>query len=75
MLPLYLMGYGTFRFFIEFFRHPDNFLGRNDLFGMSRGQSLCILMVLLGIALFVWERRREIRNSADKNSKFDAPNP
>lgn len=75
MLPLYLMGYGTFRFFIEFFRHPDNFLGRNDLFGMSRGQSLCLLMILLGAALFIWERRREIRNSADKNSKFDAPNP
>ncbi len=63
MLPLYLMGYGTFRFFIEFFRHPDSFLGRNDLFGMSRGQSLCILMILLGAALFIWERRREIRDS------------
>ncbi len=75
MLPLYLMGYGTFRFFIEFFRHPDSFLGRNDLFGMSRGQSLCILMILLGAALFIWERRREIRDSKEKKSKFDAPNP
>ena len=75
MLPLYLMGYGTFRFFIEFFRHPDSFLGRNDLFGMSRGQSLCILMILLGAALFIWERRREIRNPANKNSRFGAPNP
>ena len=75
MLPLYLMGYGTFRFFIEFFRHPDSFLGRNDLFRMSRGQSLCILMILLGAALFIWERRREIRNPANKNSRFGAPNP
>lgn len=60
MFPLYLIGYGTFRFFIEFFRHPDNFLGRNDLFGMSRGQSLCILMVLVGIGIFIWEHRREM---------------
>lgn len=38
---LYLMGYGLFRFFIEFFRKSDAHLGRNDLFGMSRGQTLC----------------------------------
>lgn len=37
---LYLMGYGLFRFFIEFFRKSDAHLGRNDLFGMSRGQTL-----------------------------------
>ena len=41
MMAIYLMGYGIFRFFIEFFRHPDNFLGRNDVFQMSRGQTLC----------------------------------
>lgn len=46
---LYLMGYGIFRFFIEFFRKSDAHLGRNDLFGMSRGQTLCSLMVLAGI--------------------------
>lgn len=74
MLPLYLMGYGAFRFFIEFFRHPDSFLGRNDLFGMSRGQSLCILMILLGIALFVWERRRETRKKKEESSRFGTPN-
>lgn len=46
---LYLMGYGIFRFFIEFFRRPDAHLGRIDLFGMSRGQTLCSLMILTGL--------------------------
>lgn len=46
---LYLMGYGIFRFFIEFFRRPDAHLGRVDLFGMSRGQTLCSLMILTGL--------------------------
>lgn len=46
---LYLMGYGLFRFFIEFFRKSDAHLGRDDLFGMSRGQTLCSVMVLSGL--------------------------
>ena len=46
---LYLIGYGTARFFIEFFRMPDAHLGRVDLFGMSRGQTLCSLMILTGL--------------------------
>jgi len=59
MMALYLMGYGIFRFFIEFFRHPDNFLGRNDFFQMSRGQTLCSVMIIAGIILFIMEYRRE----------------
>ena len=59
MMAIYLMGYGIFRFFIEFFRHPDNFLGRNDVFQMSRGQTLCSIMITAGIILFIMEYRRE----------------
>ncbi|MCF0222022.1 MAG: prolipoprotein diacylglyceryl transferase [Fibrobacter sp.] len=50
---LYLMGYGFFRFFIEFFRKSDAHLGRNDLFGMSRGQTLCSLMIITGLIWLV----------------------
>lgn len=57
MMSVYLMGYGLFRFFIEFFRRPDAHLGRVDLFGMSRGQTLCSVMVIAGIALFIWNYR------------------
>ena len=62
---LYLMGYGLFRFFIEFFRKPDAHLGRIDLFGMSRGQTLCSLMILAGLTwmiyLFYREKTRDER--------------
>ncbi len=76
MLPLYLMGYGTFRFFIEFFRLPDNFLGRNDLIGMSRGQTLCVLMIVAGIVLFIWEHRREIKmQRSQKSQEISKPAP
>ena len=50
---LYLMGYGLFRFFIEFFRRPDAHLGRVDLFGMSRGQTLCSLMIIAGLTWLI----------------------
>ena len=51
---LYLMGYGLFRFFIEFFRKPDAHLGRVDLFGMSRGQTLCSVMILAGLVWMIY---------------------
>ena len=49
MLAFYLIGYGTVRFFIEFFREPDSHLG--FVWGaFSMGQLLCLVMVLTGIA-------------------------
>lgn len=63
---LYLMGYGLFRFFIEFFRKSDAHLGRNDLFGMSRGQTLCSLMIIAGIVwLIVLIYREKKKNSTE----------
>lgn len=59
MMALYFAGYGFFRFFIEFFRMPDNHLGRSDFFDMSRGQTLCVLMMITGIIFFVLERKRD----------------
>lgn len=63
---LYLMGYGLFRFFIEFFRKSDAHLGRNDLFGMSRGQTLCSLMIIGGLVwLIVLIYREKKKNSTE----------
>ncbi len=45
---LFLIGYGTFRFLVEFTREPDRFLGVLAL-GMSMGQWLSLPMVLVGI--------------------------
>lgn len=56
-LALYLVGYGTVRFFIEFFRQPDAHLG--FVFSiLSMGQLLCLLMILAGAALYIFLRRR-----------------
>ncbi len=66
---LYLMGYGIFRFFIEFFRKPDAHLGRIDLFGMSRGQTLCSLMIIAGIVWMVILFRREKQKNTATEAK------
>ncbi|HHI80897.1 MAG TPA: prolipoprotein diacylglyceryl transferase [Planctomycetes bacterium] len=52
---LFLLGYGIFRFFIEFFRQPDPQLGL-VLWSFSRGQELCFAMILVGLVL-LWLRR------------------
>ena len=53
----FLFGYGLFRFIAEYFREPDAFLGLLAL-NMSMGQWLCVPMVLAGLALWTWARRR-----------------
>ncbi len=57
-LAIYLIGYGTVRFCIEFFRQPDEHLGFVFL-SFSMGQVLCALMVAAGIGLFYYLRNRQ----------------
>ncbi|MEW6672310.1 MAG: prolipoprotein diacylglyceryl transferase [Thermodesulfobacteriota bacterium] len=57
MLAYYLFGYGAVRFFIEYFRQPDAHLGFVWL-SFSMGQILCALMMLGGLILFIFLRRR-----------------
>ncbi len=54
---LFLIGYGIARFLAEFAREPDAYLGLRAL-GLSQGQWLSLPMIVLGLALFVWARRR-----------------
>jgi phosphatidylglycerol:prolipoprotein diacylglycerol transferase len=56
LLALYLIGYGSVRFVIEFFRQPDPQIGFIAGF-LTMGQVLCLLMVLLGIAVYNWRAR------------------
>ena len=58
MLAFYLIGYGTVRFFIEYFRQPDAHLGFVFL-SFSMGQILCSLMIAGGIFLFFYLQREE----------------
>lgn len=58
MLPIYLIGYGTVRFFIEYFRQPDAHLGY-VVFSLSMGQLLCAVMILAGTLLLAYRFRAE----------------
>jgi len=63
LVGLYFLGYGIFRFFIEYFREPDADLGYriefvktnlstayvHPLLSFSTGQVLCFLMILFGV--------------------------
>jgi phosphatidylglycerol---prolipoprotein diacylglyceryl transferase len=50
LFALFLIGYGFFRFFIEFFREPDQPVGL--LFGwVTVGQMLCTAMIVAGVWL------------------------
>ena len=62
MFALYLIGYGTVRFVIEFFREPDLHLGF-IFFWLTMGQILCLAMIAAGIALYLLLRRYAQRNS------------
>lgn len=54
---LFLISYGVFRIFIEFFRQPDAQLG---LFGgISMGQILSIPMIIIGIFIMVWAYKKD----------------
>lgn len=57
MLSLYLIGYGTVRFIIEFFREPDEHLSFVFL-KFSMGQVLCTGMVIAGILLWRYFAKR-----------------
>ena len=50
---LFLLGYGCFRFFVEYFREPDAHIG---LYGdlISQGQILSSPMIIGGMGLILW---------------------
>ena len=50
---LFLIGYGSFRFLVEYAREPDNFLGALAL-GWTMGQWLSLPMIVVGVGLMVW---------------------
>jgi phosphatidylglycerol:prolipoprotein diacylglycerol transferase len=54
---LFLIGYGSFRFLVEFTRQPDAFLGYLAL-GLTMGQWLSLPMIVAGIVLFAWTKMR-----------------
>ena len=80
---IYTTGYGVFRFFIEYFREPDEDLGfiigdksaniyeTSSLTNFSTGQLLCFLMILGGIlaAVTLYFISKKKTNSADNKKR------
>ena len=57
LLAIFLLLYGAFRFFVEFFREPDPHLG--FLLGpFTMGQILTTFMIMGGIFLMVYLKKR-----------------
>ena len=55
---LFMLGYGVFRFLVEFTREPDAFLGFLAL-GLTMGQWLSIPLIITGSGLLWWVYRRK----------------
>lgn len=60
---LFALGYGSFRFIVEYFREPDAHLGLQAL-GLSRGQWLCLPLIAIGLALMLVAYKRAALSSA-----------
>ena len=65
---LFLLGYGSFRFAIEYFREPDAHLG---LLGgiMSMGQILSLPMIIIGGAFIYWAHSKADNAAASAAKK------
>lgn len=57
---LFLVGYGLFRFLVEFTREPDSYLGVLAL-GLTMGQWLSAPMIALGVGMIAWSYRAAAR--------------
>ena len=65
---LFLAGYGTFRFIVEFYREPDAHLGFIFSF-ISMGQILSLPMIIGGAALIIWAMKK---GTIEQNNKSKA---
>jgi len=63
-LPLYVLGYGLIRFFIEFYRQPDSQIGL--VFNvLTLGQIFCLIMVVASL-IFLWYNLSKEYNQKNK---------
>lgn len=55
---VFLIGYGSFRFLVEFVRKPDDHIGFLST-GLTMGQTLSLPMILIGIAFVQYARKTQ----------------
>ena len=71
----FVAGYGVFRFVAEFWREPDANLGLLGL-GLSMGQWLSVPMILAGLGLWIFARKRalsDVEDGVDNSGDNDDP--
>jgi phosphatidylglycerol:prolipoprotein diacylglycerol transferase len=86
MLAVYVMGYGFFRFLIEYVRQPDvgiefpieiiklaNPAIQFSPFNFTTGQILNFIMILIGIGLYFFYRSRAERAREQESMKAERP--
>jgi phosphatidylglycerol---prolipoprotein diacylglyceryl transferase len=62
LVGIFLLGYGAARFFVEFFREPDQQLAEfAATTGLNMGQWLCVPMILGGAYLIATAKGRRVR--------------
>ncbi|MDP1558346.1 MAG: prolipoprotein diacylglyceryl transferase [Nitrosomonas sp.] len=58
---MFMIGYGVFRSFVEFYREPeDGFMGVMTL-GITMGQWLSLPMIIAGLGLLIWANKKPIK--------------
>ncbi|ROO31776.1 prolipoprotein diacylglyceryl transferase [Salinisphaera japonica] len=62
---LFLLGYGTFRLFCEFFRQPDAFAGFIAFGWVTLGMAYSAPMIIAGIIMLIWAYTRTDPNKTD----------
>lgn len=58
---LFVLLYGCFRFFIEFYRQPDAHLGYLAFGWLTMGQVYSVPMILVGAGVLVWSYKKGVR--------------
>ena len=66
IISVFFIGYGVFRYFIEFFREPDVQMGFYWGGTTTMGQILCLLMVVFGVCFLFFARHKNIPLSMEK---------
>ena len=56
---VFASGYGSFRFFIEFFREPDQQIGFIAFEWLTMGQLLSVPMVAVGVLLLLLSNNKQ----------------
>jgi phosphatidylglycerol:prolipoprotein diacylglycerol transferase len=54
----FLSGYGAIRFVSEFFRTPDQHIGFAAFDTLTRGQLLCVPMIVIGMFLIYYSYKK-----------------